>query len=345
MHHVIVCTLCSCYPGGLLGNPPAWYKSFEYRSRVVREPRAVLAEFGMEVEPDVELRVHDSTAEQRYLVLPLRPAGTEGWGEEQLAAPRDTQLDDRHRPPADALDLSALGCHVLAGTAGTCDYRRWHGFRPPPRSTVGAWSGGSSASRSRWRSRSSGATGWCGSTPRSIGYLFGVVFMVFGVVYRYAVWLRRPPTAMLNRRGWDAFRERKAPQPRRPAGAGGHAPARPGVHPPALTEPLARPPARVLGLHPRRAGDVPADARPAALRERRPGGRPVPGVHLPRRHAAVRRRERRRLVLLPRPRHRGRARARPACSCSCAAACATRARWRRSAAATSSPSPGCSPCR
>ena len=86
VHHVIVCTLCSCYPGGLLGNPPAWYKSFEYRSRVVREPRAVLAEFGMEVEPDVELRVHDSTAEQRYLVLPLRPAGTEGWSEEQLAA-------------------------------------------------------------------------------------------------------------------------------------------------------------------------------------------------------------------------------------------------------------------
>ncbi len=86
VHNVIVCTLCSCYPSGLLGNPPAWYKSFEYRSRVVREPRAVLAEFGMEVEPDVELRVHDSTAEQRYLVLPLRPAGTDELTEEQLAA-------------------------------------------------------------------------------------------------------------------------------------------------------------------------------------------------------------------------------------------------------------------
>jgi nitrile hydratase len=85
VHHVIVCTLCSCYPGSLLGNPPEWYKSFEYRSRVVREPRAVLTEFGMEVEPDIELRVHDSTAEQRYLVLPLRPAGTESWSEEQLA--------------------------------------------------------------------------------------------------------------------------------------------------------------------------------------------------------------------------------------------------------------------
>jgi nitrile hydratase len=86
VHHVIVCTLCSCYPSGLLGNPPAWYKSFEYRSRVVREPRAVLAEFGLDVAPDVELRVHDSTAEQRYLVLPLRPGGTDGWTEKQLEA-------------------------------------------------------------------------------------------------------------------------------------------------------------------------------------------------------------------------------------------------------------------
>jgi len=86
VHNVIVCTLCSCYPSGLLGNPPMWSKSFEYRSRVVREPRAVLAEFGMDVESDVELRVHDSTAEQRYLVLPLRPARTEGWDQEQLAS-------------------------------------------------------------------------------------------------------------------------------------------------------------------------------------------------------------------------------------------------------------------
>jgi nitrile hydratase len=86
VHHVIVCTLCSCYPSGLLGNPPTWYKSFEYRSRVVREPRAVLAEFGLELDPDVVLRVHDSTAEQRYLVLPLRPAGTESWDEEDLVA-------------------------------------------------------------------------------------------------------------------------------------------------------------------------------------------------------------------------------------------------------------------
>jgi nitrile hydratase subunit alpha len=86
LHHVVVCTLCSCYPSGVLGAPPTWYKSFEYRSRVVREPRAVLAEFGMEVPDGVELQVVDSTSEQRYLVLPLRPEGTEGWSVEQLAA-------------------------------------------------------------------------------------------------------------------------------------------------------------------------------------------------------------------------------------------------------------------
>jgi nitrile hydratase len=85
-HHVIVCTLCSCYPGGVLGDPPTWYKSFEYRSRVVREPRAVLAEFGLELDDGVELRVVDSTSEQRYLVLPVRPDGTEGWTADELAA-------------------------------------------------------------------------------------------------------------------------------------------------------------------------------------------------------------------------------------------------------------------
>ena len=79
VHHVIVCTLCSCYPSGILGHPPTWYKSF------VREPRAVLAEFGMDVDPGVELRVHDSTAEGRYLVLPLRPDGTDGWDVDRLA--------------------------------------------------------------------------------------------------------------------------------------------------------------------------------------------------------------------------------------------------------------------
>ena len=85
-HNLVVCTLCSCYPRFLLGIPPDWYKSRSYRSRAVREPRAVLAEFGTEVEPDVDIRVHDSTADMRYLVLPMRPAGTEGMSEEELSA-------------------------------------------------------------------------------------------------------------------------------------------------------------------------------------------------------------------------------------------------------------------
>jgi nitrile hydratase len=85
VHNVIVCTLCSCYPWPVLGLPPTWYKSDAYRSRVVAEPRAVLGEFGLELDPAVDLRVWDSSAEVRYLVLPERPAGTEGLGEEQLA--------------------------------------------------------------------------------------------------------------------------------------------------------------------------------------------------------------------------------------------------------------------
>ncbi len=85
-HHVVVCTLCSCYPWPVLGLPPTWYKSAPYRSRVVRDPRGVLAEFGTHVADDVEVRVWDSTAEVRYLVVPQRPAGTDGWTEEQLAA-------------------------------------------------------------------------------------------------------------------------------------------------------------------------------------------------------------------------------------------------------------------
>ena len=85
-HNVIVCTLCSCYPRMLLGLPPEWYKSKPYRSRVVREPRKVLAEFGLKVPPKVAIRVHDSNADMRYMVLPLRPGGTGGWSEERLAA-------------------------------------------------------------------------------------------------------------------------------------------------------------------------------------------------------------------------------------------------------------------
>jgi nitrile hydratase len=86
VHNVIVCTLCSCYPKMLLGIPPAWYKSLAYRSRTVVDPRGVLKEFGVTVPKDVEVRVHDSTADLRYIVLPMRPKGTKGWREEQLAA-------------------------------------------------------------------------------------------------------------------------------------------------------------------------------------------------------------------------------------------------------------------
>jgi nitrile hydratase len=85
VHNMVVCTLCSCYPRMLLGIPPEWYKSRNYRSRAVREPRAVLSEFGLQLGEKTNIRVHDSTADMRYLVLPMRPAGTEGWGEEKLA--------------------------------------------------------------------------------------------------------------------------------------------------------------------------------------------------------------------------------------------------------------------
>jgi nitrile hydratase len=85
-HHVIVCTLCSCYPLALLGPSPGWYKSEAYRSRVVRDPRGVLAEFGLTLDPGVRITVHDASAETRYLVVPLRPPGTDGMTEQELAA-------------------------------------------------------------------------------------------------------------------------------------------------------------------------------------------------------------------------------------------------------------------
>ena len=84
-HHMVVCTLCSCYPWPVLGLPPTWYKSAPYRSRAVKDPRGVLAEFGVQLPASTTVRVWDSTAEVRYLVIPQRPAGTEGWSEEQLA--------------------------------------------------------------------------------------------------------------------------------------------------------------------------------------------------------------------------------------------------------------------
>ncbi len=84
-HNMVVCTLCSCYPWTVLGLPPVWYKSAPYRSRAVRDPRSVLDEFGVKLPDDTEVRVWDSTAEIRYLVIPKRPAGTDGWSEERLA--------------------------------------------------------------------------------------------------------------------------------------------------------------------------------------------------------------------------------------------------------------------
>ena len=85
LHNLIVCTLCSCYPWSVLGLPPVWYKSAPYRSRAVSDPRGVLAEFGVTLPKDTEIRVWDSTAEIRYVVIPMRPSGTEGWSEEKLA--------------------------------------------------------------------------------------------------------------------------------------------------------------------------------------------------------------------------------------------------------------------
>ena len=85
-HNMVVCTLCSCYPWDVLGLPPVWYKSAPYRSRTVMDPRGVLADFGVTLPADTEIRVWDSTAETRFIVVPVRPAGTEGWSEERLAA-------------------------------------------------------------------------------------------------------------------------------------------------------------------------------------------------------------------------------------------------------------------
>jgi nitrile hydratase subunit alpha len=93
-HNMVVCTLCSCYPWPVLGLPPVWYKSAPYRSRAVSEPRAVLADFGVTLPAETEIRVWDSTAEVRYLVVPMRPNGTDGWSEERLAelVTRDTMI-------------------------------------------------------------------------------------------------------------------------------------------------------------------------------------------------------------------------------------------------------------
>lgn len=101
-HNMIVCTLCSCYPWDLLGLPPAWYKSAPYRSRTVKEPRRVLADFGVTLPEEAKVRVWDSTAETRFIVLPMRPAATEGWSEEKLASlvTRDSMIGTGFPKPA-----------------------------------------------------------------------------------------------------------------------------------------------------------------------------------------------------------------------------------------------------
>jgi len=105
LHNIVVCTLCSCYPWAVLGLPPVWYKSFAYRSRTVKEPRRVLAEFGVTLPETTQIRVWDSTAETRYLVLPMRPTNTEGWDAERLAAlvTRDSMVGTALARPAAAV--------------------------------------------------------------------------------------------------------------------------------------------------------------------------------------------------------------------------------------------------
>jgi nitrile hydratase len=105
-HNMVVCTLCSCYPWEMLGLPPVWYKASHYRSRAVKDPRGVLADFGVALPKDTEIRVWDSTAETRFMVLPMRPAGTEGWSEERLAdlVTRDSMIGTGlPRQPAEAV--------------------------------------------------------------------------------------------------------------------------------------------------------------------------------------------------------------------------------------------------
>ncbi|MFP6682612.1 MAG: nitrile hydratase subunit alpha, partial [Gammaproteobacteria bacterium] len=106
IHNVIVCTLCSCYPRSLLGVSPAWYKSSSYRARIVREPRAVLTEFGVNLSDDIAVRVHDSTAELRYMVLPQRPAGTDDWSSDALAGliTRDSLIGTQRDLPVPATE-------------------------------------------------------------------------------------------------------------------------------------------------------------------------------------------------------------------------------------------------
>jgi nitrile hydratase len=127
VHNLVVCTLCSCYPWSVLGLPPVWYKSAPYRSRAVMDPRGVLADFGVTLPVDKEIRVWDSTAEIRYLVLPQQPAGTEGWSEERLAAlvTRDSMIGTGLAKSPDQ-----SGVRPLASTVERIDHVRREGSDP-----------------------------------------------------------------------------------------------------------------------------------------------------------------------------------------------------------------------
>ena len=118
---MVVCTLCSCYPWPVLGLPPVWYKSAPYRSRAVTDPRGVLADFGVTLPKDTEIRVWDSTSEIRYLVIPMRPAGTEGWSEDKLAELVTRDSHDRHRAAEAAGGSEMNGAQDMGGV---------HGFGP-----------------------------------------------------------------------------------------------------------------------------------------------------------------------------------------------------------------------
>jgi nitrile hydratase len=119
-HNIVVCTLCSCYPWEVLGLPPVWYKSAPYRSRTVLDPRGVLAEFGVTLPPDTEIRVWDSTAETRYIVVPMRPAGTDGWSEDKLAGlvTRDAMIGTGLARAPNGADGTAGAGGAAAGAAG-----------------------------------------------------------------------------------------------------------------------------------------------------------------------------------------------------------------------------------
>ena len=158
-HNMVVCTLCSCYPWPVLGLPPVWYKSAPYRSRAVSDPRGVLKDFGVTLPKDTEIRVWDSTSEIRYLVIPMRPAGTEGWSEEQPRRTGHPRLHDRHRV-AEATERELMnGAHDMGGVhgSGRCRSRTSRYFTP---------TGKGALSRSRWRWRCPAAgTSTCRASP------------------------------------------------------------------------------------------------------------------------------------------------------------------------------------